>query len=106
MRTSHSSGGPDEPDLLAARNRISLRNQRAAQMEVAGDDTVAVVDVNDIARKKEVIDQRNDASIRRAHGRANTSREVHAEVPACKSAIERSSRAEAGGNSGRSRSQK
>ena len=104
MWTSYSPGRSDEPNLLPARNRISLCDESATQMEVAGDDAVAVVDVHDIAGEKEIIHQCNHTSIRGAYGRADFSREVHAEVPACKSAIEGSSRSEAGSDRRRSRS--
>ena len=49
-------------------------------MEITGHNAVTVIDVNDIPRKKEIRDERNNTSIRRAHWRAKLSSEIHTEV--------------------------
>jgi len=82
VRTGHASGCSYETDLLTALHRISFGNERPAQMEIPGDDTAAVVDVHHVARKKEIIHQRNNTSIRSPHRCSKLSSEVHTKMPA------------------------
>ena len=48
MRSRHSARCPYETDFLPARNCITFRDQGTAQVKVPGDDSVAVIDVDDI----------------------------------------------------------
>src|SRR6266705_792983 len=57
MRSGHSPSRSDETNLLSASNRVTLRNQRATQMKVAGHNAGTVVDVNNIPGEKEIRDE-------------------------------------------------
>ena len=56
----------DKAYLLTLLHRITRRNKSFAQMKITGNDSGAVIDVDDIARKKEVIDESHDSTIRGA----------------------------------------
>jgi metallophosphoesterase superfamily enzyme len=49
-------------------------------VEIRGNQAAAVIDVDDIAGEKEVVDQRDDTAIGGAHGLAHRSAEINAEV--------------------------
>lgn len=53
--------------LLTLLHRITRRNKSFTQMKITGDDPATVIDVDDIARKKEIIDESNDSTIRGAY---------------------------------------
>jgi hypothetical protein len=91
MRAGHSSGRSDESDLLSPFDRITDCHKRFAEVEIRGDDTSAVVDVDDVAGKKEIVDERNDTAVCRTHRLANGATEINAEVAAGHAAVEETS---------------
>ena len=94
VRSGHATGCSDEADLLTAFDGIADGDLGLAHMEVARDDSVAMVDVNDIARKKKLGDECDDASIGRDNGIAFRSAVVDAEVAAGHLAVEDASGSE------------
>src|SRR5687768_9068389 len=94
MRPSHSTRRADETDALAALHRVALRDERLGEMEVARDDTAAVIYVDDPAGEKERVHQRDDAAVGREHGRAGVPTKVDAQMPARDHAIEHAPRPE------------
>jgi len=67
MRSCHSPSRADETDLLTTLNGISRSDERLAQMEVRGDDTTAVIDVDDITRQKEIPHESDNTAIGRVN---------------------------------------
>ena len=57
-------------------------DERLAEVQVAGGEAAAVIDVHDVPAEEEVVDERDDAVVRRTDGRADGSAEVDAEMPA------------------------
>ena len=88
MRACHSPGCTDETNLLSASNGVTLRDERATQMEVAGHDAGAVIDVNDISGEKEIRDKSHNTAIRCIYRRADFPCEIHSEMRARQSSIE------------------
>jgi hypothetical protein len=82
MGACDTPGSADDPDLLPALHRVANGNRRLGQVKVARDDSAAVVDVHDIAREKEIVDECHDATIRGAHRIARLAGEVHTAVTA------------------------
>lgn len=54
----------------------------------------AVIDVHDVAREKEIVDERNDTSICRANRRADSAAKIHTEVSARERSVEHPAAAE------------
>ena len=88
MRTGHAAGRTDESDLLSPLNGVTDCDKRFAEMEVASDDSGAVIDVNDVACQKKVVDERNDATVRGIHRLPYGAPEIDAEVAAGHVAVE------------------
>jgi len=80
MRTGYTSGGTDESDLLPPLHGVANCDERLAEMEIAGYDTGTMVDVNDVAGQKEIVDERNHTAIGGIHRLAYRSPEIDAEV--------------------------
>ena len=87
VRAGHSSRSSDESNLLSPHDRVAYRHKRLAEMEVCGDDSTTVVDVNDVTGEKEVVDERNHSAVRRAHGLSDSAPEIDAEVAADHTAV-------------------
>src|SRR5690349_14680735 len=94
MRAGDPSRSPNQPDQLAALNRIPDRDERLGQVEVSGDDTSAMVDVHDVAGEKEVVYQGDDTAVRGANRIAGLAGEIHAPVAARQASVEESPRSE------------
>src|SRR5438067_4596015 len=88
MRTGHAARLTDESDQLAARDGVSCRDELLAHMEVRGDDSSAVIDVHDTSGEIEIVDERDDATIRGANGIADRAAEIDAKMPARDRSIE------------------
>ena len=88
VRAGHPSGRSDKSDLLSPHDRVADRHERLAEVEVRGDDSAAVVNVNDVAGEKEVVDERDDAAVRRAHRLSDRATKIDAEVTAGHAAVE------------------
>src|SRR5438128_366033 len=78
----HAAGRPNETDLLAARHRVAHGHERLAHMEVAGDDTAAMIDVDHVPGEKELRDERDDTAVRGVNGLAGLPSVVDAQVSA------------------------
>src|SRR5690348_6047307 len=92
MRSGHPPRRADDADLLPSQHRVADCHRRLRQMEVSGDHPIAVVDVDDVSGKKEVVDQCHDTAIRRSHRIPGLPGEVDAAVTTGQSAIEESAR--------------
>ena len=75
-------------------------------MEVRCDDAAAVIDVDDVSREEEVVDERHHSTICRAYRLADGATEVYAEVARGNRAIEGPTRAELAGDDRSSRLEK
>src|SRR5687768_3218497 len=71
MGSGDAPGRAHQADLLAGGYRVPSRNILAAQMEVAADQPLAVIDVDHAAGEVEGIDQCDDAARSSAHRRAH-----------------------------------
>jgi hypothetical protein len=94
MRPRYAAGGTDETNLLTALHRVTHRYERLGEVEITRDHTRAMVDVDDVPRKKEVVDQRDHSAVRRSHDVTGLAREVHTAMAARKPAVEDASGAE------------
>ena len=79
---------PTRPMIWPRVTVSPVRHQRPAQVEVPGDQSLAVVHVHHRPRQIEVPHQRHDARVGRAHRCADRAREVGAEVSALHFAVE------------------
>jgi hypothetical protein len=70
----------DEPNFLSAGDRVSFRYQRATQMKVPGDDSIAVIDVNHVPGEKESVYKSNDSTIGCHDRRSSGSTKIHTQV--------------------------
>jgi hypothetical protein len=98
MRSRHSARCPHEPDFLAARNRITFRYQRTTQVKISGDDSVAVIDVDDVPGQEESIDERDDSTVGCNDRRSCTSSQIHTEVARGERSVECAAGTESRGN--------
>lgn len=94
MRPGHSTSRSNQADGLASLNSIAYCNERPAHVEVRGDDSIAVVNVDDIAREKEIVDESNDSAVGCNDWISGPTSKVDTEVPARQGAVEHASRAE------------
>src|SRR5881396_3643346 len=78
----HPPGRAHAADQLPASDGVPRGHEGAAEMQVAGDQSGAVVDEDTRAAVVEIADEGYDAAVRRPHRRAPLSREVDAEVAA------------------------
>ncbi len=85
--SGHSPCSSDESDLLSPRDRVAHCHERFAEMEISGDDSTAVIDVDDIASQKEIVDERNDAAVRSAYWVSDRAAEIDAKVTAGHAAV-------------------
>ena len=92
--SGYATGSSDQTDLLAALHGVANRDLRLAHVEVAGDDAIAMIDVDDITREEELGDEGNDAAIRGEDRIAGRAAIVDAEVAARNLAVEDASVAE------------
>ena len=106
MRTRHTTSCSDEADLLPAFNSVTSGDLRLAHIEVACDDAIPMVDVDDIPGKKELRDQRHHAPIRGHNRIAFRSAVVDAKVAAGNLAVEDSPSSELACDASRTRPKK
>ena len=83
MWTGDTSRISHQPDHLCALHGITKRNEWFAEMEIGGNYSAAVVDVNHVAGQKEVVDEDDHPAIGRAHRLADSAPEVDAQVTCC-----------------------
>src|SRR5438309_1357468 len=101
------SGDParlaDEPNYLTARHGVAFGDEGLTQVEVAGDDAGAVIDVDDRARKKEGVDESDDAAISGLDRVTHRSSKVDTEMTTGHRPVEDATGAEGAGDDRRSR---
>src|SRR6266550_5136798 len=90
----HTPGRARVADRLANVDRVTRRHQHAAQVEIAGDETGAVVDQDGGPTVIEIGDQGDDAAVRRPHRRAPRRGEVDTPVTASQYLVEHACHAE------------
>src|SRR5690348_18132724 len=88
MRASHTARGPHEANLLPALHGIPDGDERLGQMEVAGHDAAAMIDVHDIAGEEEIVHQRHHTPVRGADGIPRLAGEIHTPVTARQASVE------------------
>jgi hypothetical protein len=88
VRTSDASRISHQSDFLSPLHGVANCDERFAQVKVRRDDSGAVIDVDHIARQKEIVDERNYATISCAYRLPYSAPEVHAEMPRSESAVE------------------
>ena len=98
VRAGHAPGRSDESDLLSPHDGIAHRHQRLAEVEVSGDDPTAVIDVNNVSSEKEIVDERHDTAVRRAHRLTDCATEIDTEVATGHAAVEETPRSEFAGD--------
>src|ERR1700681_4949741 len=94
VRSRNATRISDQTNHLSALHCITGRDERLAQMEIRGDDSAPVIDVDDVSREKEIVDERNHTAIRSAHRFADRAPKINAEVTRGERAIEEASGAE------------
>jgi hypothetical protein len=82
VRPGHAAAGADAPDRLPGRHGVAHGHVLPAQVEVRAHETLAVIEVDHVARQVELLDQRDDASRGGVHGGTDGAGEVDARVPA------------------------
>ena len=92
-------------DHRARRDRVARRHVHPAQVEVAGHQPAAVVEVHRVARQVEVRHQRHHRAPRGAHRRAHRAGEIRSEMPAGHPPVELPPRAVHAGDPARPRAQ-
>jgi hypothetical protein len=92
MRAGYASGRTDESYLLSSLYGVTDCDERPAEMEIASDDSSAMVDVNDIAGQEEIVDQCNDTAVCGIHRLAGGAPEIDTEVAARHVTVEEASR--------------
>src|SRR2546423_4993957 len=98
MGPCNASGVADESDHLPALHRFTDMDERFAHMEVGGNYTAAMVDVNDVACQEEIVHERNDAAIGCPNRLTDRTAEINAEMARGQFSVEDSARAERAGN--------
>lgn len=101
MGTGDAPALADRADPLSCGDGIALLHVGTAEVEVGGDQSSAVVDVNRSARKIEVCYQCDDTSPRRTYRHADGSGEVGSQMAALYLAVEDPCTPEAAGDPGR-----
>ena len=104
VRSGDAPSRSYQSDALSPRYRIANGHERLAEVEVCSDDSTTVVDVNHIAREKEIVDQCNDSAVRCQHWFSNRATEIDAEVTTGHAAVEDAARSELTGDHRRTRS--
>ena len=90
----YASGCSDPPNNLSLPNFIPLLYQGVTEVQVAGNETGPMIQVNDISTEIESIHQGNCSLIRRANGCSCSASEIHAGMPALDLAVKYSRRSE------------
>src|SRR4051812_13928833 len=106
MWSCDAPGVADQPDNLSALHGVASRHQRLAHVEVRGDYSAAVVDVDDIPGEKEPVDERNDSTIGRADRLTDRTPEVDTKMSRRQLAVEDAPRPEFTGDHGGARLEK
>lgn len=88
MRASNASRISHQPDFLSPLHGVANCDERLAQVKVRRDDSGAVIDIDHIARQKEIVDERNNATISCAYRLPYSAPEVHAEMARSERAVE------------------
>jgi hypothetical protein len=88
VRAGYSPRRSDQSDLLPPRDRVAHCHERFTEMEISGDDSTTVIDVDDIASQKEIVDERNDTAVGGAHWVSDRPSEIDAKVAAGHAAVE------------------
>ena len=96
--TGHATGISHQSNHLTTLYRIADGYQRLAQMKVRGDDSASVIDVDDIAGEKKVVDERNHSTIGCTDRLADRTAEIDAEVTSRELAVEQPARPELTGD--------
>jgi hypothetical protein len=83
---------------LSPHDGIANRHQWLAEVEVSGDYPTAVIDVNDVSSQKEIVDERHNATVRRAHRLTDSAPEIDAEVATGHATVEQAPGSEFAGD--------
>jgi hypothetical protein len=94
----NSAGSAYQANLLPASDGVAGRDETFAEVEISGDDTTSVIDVQNVAGEKESIHQRDHAAVSREYRRADCALEIDAEVAARHPAVEYPPGTEAAGD--------
>src|SRR2546425_1775702 len=94
VRAGHAAGRADAPNDLAALDRITHHDERAAQVKIDGHQTLTVMHVHRDAAVEEIPDERHDAAVRGPHRRPFAAREIEPRMPAAPHAVHLASGAE------------
>src|SRR2546422_5123372 len=94
VRAGHTAGRADAADDLAALDRITHRDERAAQVKIDGHQTLTVMHVHRDAAVEEIPDERYDAAVRGPHRGPFAAGEIETRMPAAPHAVHLTSGAE------------
>src|SRR5436309_856120 len=94
VRAGHAAGRADAPNDLAALDRITHHDERAAQVKIDGHQTLTVMHVDRYAAVEEIPDERHDAAVRGPYRRPFAAREIEPRMPAAPHAVHLTSGAE------------
>ena len=90
MGARHSTRRADQSNNLPATHRVSSGHQRLAHVEVGGDHAATVIYIDDVSREKEIVHQRDDASVGGADLFAGGSAKIDAQMSGRQLAVEHS----------------
>src|SRR5437867_11794692 len=79
--TGHAACRAHAPDDLTALDRITHRDERAAQVKIDGHHTLTVMHVHRDAAVEEIPDERHDAAARGPHRRPLAAGEIEPRMP-------------------------
>jgi len=88
MRASNASRISHQPDFLSPLYGVANSDEGFAQVKVRCDDSGAVIDVDHIARQKEIVDERDDAPISCAYRLSYSAPEINAEMARSERTVE------------------
>src|SRR5436309_12261257 len=92
--TGHAACRAHAPDDLTALDRITHRDERAAQVKIDGHQTLTVMHVHRDAAVEEIPDERHDAAVRGPHRRPFAAGEIEPRMPAAPHTVHLTSGAE------------
>ena len=94
MRPRGTAGIAHQSDDLPAPHGVTDSDQSFAQMKIRCDDATTVIDVDDVAGEKKVVDEHDDSAIGNPHRLSDATAKIDPKVTRGQSSVEGPTRAE------------